>query len=400
MNKGKGILGGLRARRGPSKVSFNYDEEHLWEDDMIERAEGLDVHTTRWQDPEVLMMLSLEEDFNYFAAQTKLEGFASNPQETYAEISREFLATFRFVHTKEKVTKRGKGTPSTFDVRFVMQGNRFIMPLEEFCKALKVPNTGFWDEIPSDSDADLQTFWRSISVDVPEDIHRGKLSHIQHPGLRYFALFLVRGFLARKNSTACTGPVIYLLKCAKEGRAPDYNLGVILARTLSYAVKHNLGKPLFAGAIATMVYEHIKDEIKFSNKGTKILETNLLDFSMLIKMQIVRKWPSGIFMYQFMVRRGRLESTVLPRVEYFDRSSDKWTVPELDEPSWDNTPAPPTYHTWGGTPAAPGYHTGEGSSSQLGNEGAPQEWAPWEQPGPYYDDGSSGWGPNPHYPGY
>jgi hypothetical protein len=26
MNKGKGILGGLRARRGPSKVSFNYDD--------------------------------------------------------------------------------------------------------------------------------------------------------------------------------------------------------------------------------------------------------------------------------------------------------------------------------------------------------------------------------------
>jgi hypothetical protein len=72
------------------------------------------------------------------------------------------------------------------------------MYLEEFCKTIDIPNVGSWEEIPSDSDALLREFWRSISVDVPLDIPRGKLSHIQHPGLRYFGLFLVRGFLARK----------------------------------------------------------------------------------------------------------------------------------------------------------------------------------------------------------
>jgi hypothetical protein len=90
------------------------------------------------------------------------------------------------------------------------------------------------------------------------DIRRVKFTHIQHPGLRYFALFLVRGFLARKNTTTCTGPIIYLLRCAKEGTFPDYNMGVILVRTLSYVVAHNDSKHLYAGAIATMIYEHIK----------------------------------------------------------------------------------------------------------------------------------------------
>ena len=104
------------------------------------------------------------------------------------------------------------------------------MSIDEFCKAINVPNVGSWEEIPSDSDEHLQEFWRSISVDVPLDIHRGKLSHIQHPGLRYFSLFLVRGFLARKNTTACTWPIIYLLRCAKDGTNPNFNLGVILAR--------------------------------------------------------------------------------------------------------------------------------------------------------------------------
>jgi hypothetical protein len=157
-----------------------------------------------------------------------LEGFASHPQKIYAKISREFLATFRFVPTKEKVSKRGKNTHNTFDVKFVMKQQRFVMSLEECCKALRVPNAGSWEEIPSDFDGSLQEFWRSISVDVPEDIHIGKLSHIHHPGLRYFVLFLVRGFLAMKNTTACTHPV----RCAKEGRYPDYDLGVILAKTL------------------------------------------------------------------------------------------------------------------------------------------------------------------------
>jgi hypothetical protein len=73
-------------------------------------------------------------------------------------------------------------------------------------------------------------------VDVPNDIHRSKLSHIQHPGLRYFSLFLVRGFLARKNVTASTGLVVYLLRCARNGTYPAFNLGVILARIFSYAV--------------------------------------------------------------------------------------------------------------------------------------------------------------------
>jgi hypothetical protein len=120
-----------------------------------------------------------------------------------------------------------------------MKQQRFVMSLEDFFKAIDVPNVGSWEEIPTDSDVLLRKFWRSISADVPLDIRRWKFTHIQHPGLRYFALFLFRGFLARKNTTACTGPIIYLLRCAKEGTYPDYNLGAILARTLAYVVSQN-----------------------------------------------------------------------------------------------------------------------------------------------------------------
>jgi hypothetical protein len=85
---------------------------------MLCKAEGMDVHTKRWQDPYMPSLLHIEEDFNYFLTQTRLEGFASCPQNTYDKISREFLATFRFVRTKEKVRKKGKNVPTTFDVKF------------------------------------------------------------------------------------------------------------------------------------------------------------------------------------------------------------------------------------------------------------------------------------------
>jgi hypothetical protein len=56
-------------------------------------------------------------------------------------------------------------------------------------------------------------------VNVPPRLNRGKLTHIQHPALRYFSFFLARGFLARDNSSSCTSPIVYLLKCAKKVKA-------------------------------------------------------------------------------------------------------------------------------------------------------------------------------------
>ena len=162
-------------------------------------------------------MMGIEEYFKYFTAQTGLSEFARRQHRTYEEISREFLATFHFVHDKYKERKNGKSTEPSFNVKFSMFGRRYNMTLDEFCKALHLPNVGSWEEVPSDSDIELKNFWKTISVDETGLIHRGKLSQIQYPGLRYFALFLVKGFLPRKNSTACTGPVLHLLKCAKEG---------------------------------------------------------------------------------------------------------------------------------------------------------------------------------------
>jgi hypothetical protein len=174
----------------------------------------------------------VEEDFYHFCDVTGLLGFAHHESKTYDELSKEFLATFKFDFQKRKPGKRGKEIAPTFAVKFRMQNKRIVMSLAKFCEALHLPNTGSWEEVPMSSDNELAAFWASISVDIPDNMHRGKLNHIQHPGLRYFAAFLARGFLARDNSTSCTAPILHLLRCAKERVDPEYNLGVMLARML------------------------------------------------------------------------------------------------------------------------------------------------------------------------
>ena len=136
------------------------------------------------------------------------------------------------------------------------------MSLEEFCNAIGVANTRSWNETGADSNSELVEFWHFISVNSHDRLNRGKFTHIQHPSLRYFALFLARGFLARDNNSACTRPIVYLLRCAKENLPCEFNLGVILARSLHTAVSINVtdATPIYAGAIATLVYNYIKDE--------------------------------------------------------------------------------------------------------------------------------------------
>ena len=130
-------------------------------------------------------------------------GFAQNPQETYEELSPEFLSTFRFERLETcKNSKKSKAPSLTFVCKFTMRGENLIVSLDEFGNAIFVANTGSWDETGADSNVDLVNFCRSILVNYHDRLNRGKFTHIQHSRLRYFALFLARGFLARDNNSA------------------------------------------------------------------------------------------------------------------------------------------------------------------------------------------------------
>jgi hypothetical protein len=189
-------------------------------------------------------------------------------------------------------------------------------------------------------------------MNVHVDMHRGKLNHIQHPGLRMFAAFLARGFLARDNSTSCTTNIYHLLKCAKEGVSPAYNLGVMLARTLSYSVTHNYqGTPLVCGGIATLIHNYIKDDMHLDDfLGTPARGTSRLDENVLERMDILYKYAPGVNFYRYMTADGSLATTSLPRPEYFDRQRGMWKIPEPEQApaGWEQQPdqAPEQEDEW------------------------------------------------------
>jgi hypothetical protein len=265
------------------QAALNFEEAEAWEDEMLMRCETLPVRTTKWHDVEILEQWGVADDFNYFCEVTGLRGFAEHPASTYEELSRDFLSTFKFTYQKYQTGKKGIMIPPSFDIKFMMQVKRIVMTLEKFCKAFHLPYAGGWEEIPKSSDEELAEFWASISVKIPSHLHRAKLNHIQHPALRIFAAFLARGFLARDNSSACTAPILHLLRYAKEGVAPTYNLGVMLARTLSYFVAHNYNDtPLTCGGIPTLVYDYIKVDMNLNSYlGTKVDKVSTLTLDVL-----------------------------------------------------------------------------------------------------------------------
>ena len=71
-----------------------------------------------------------------------------------------------------------------------------------------------------------------------------------------------------------------------------------------------------------MIYEYIKEEIKSNCVGTEVLESNLIDKDMLIRMGILQEWGPNIFMYNYMVKGGEIHSAILFCPEYFDRLTD------------------------------------------------------------------------------
>jgi hypothetical protein len=195
------IGGGSRARRASKIESPNFEEAEAWDDDMLMRCESLPVHTAKWHDSKILEECGVAEDFYHFCNVTGLLHFATYPAPTYVELSREFLATFQFTYQKHKPGKKGIVIPPLFDIKFRMQGKHIVMTLENICEVLHLPYASSCEEIPMSSEEELAAFWASISVKILVNLHRAKLNHIQHPGLRIFVAFLSRGFLARDNSS-------------------------------------------------------------------------------------------------------------------------------------------------------------------------------------------------------
>jgi uncharacterized protein YutE (UPF0331/DUF86 family) len=96
---------------------------------------------------------------------------------------------------------------------------------------------------------------------------------------------------------------------------------------LHFAVRNNEhGTPLFAGAIATLVYENIRIEKHFPKEmGTEVKESNLLNTELLERMDMMI-WHRNRFPYRYMGIDGTRVSIMPSRTDLFDRNTEKWVI--------------------------------------------------------------------------
>ena len=70
---------------------------------------------------------------------------------------------------------------------------------------------------------ELRVLFDSLCSQDPKDIHRGEISSILFPHIRYFAYFIARVVLARDNTSNISAPDIAILAAALSGEN-KYNI--------------------------------------------------------------------------------------------------------------------------------------------------------------------------------
>ena len=149
---------------------------------------------------------------------------------------------------------------------------------------------------------------------------------------------MTRRFLARDNLSACTRPIIYLLKCAAKNIKNDYNLGAMVARSLSLACAHNTTSRLYCGGIATLVREYIKDTklCKVEKLEDVARGSNMLTHKTLAHLDMLHYASTELFLYRFMLKRKSFVAIFLPR-DYLFQKEDEWKETDALASLWSPT---------------------------------------------------------------
>ena len=93
--------------------------------------------------------------------------------------------------------------------------------------------------------------------------------------------------------------------CAAKNIKPTYNLGAMVARSLSLACSHNTASRLYCGAIATLVREYIKGTKLFKVEKLEDVArgSNMLTHKTLTHLDMLHYVSVELFLYRFMLKR-------------------------------------------------------------------------------------------------
>ncbi|KAE8806286.1 hypothetical protein D1007_17528 [Hordeum vulgare] len=175
---------------------------------------------------------------------------------------------------------------------------------------------------------ELKSLFTSLCRKDPQDIHRGKISNVLFPHIRYFAYYIARGVLARDNTSNISAPDLAILAAALLGDN-TYNIGFLIVIRLVA----NSGKgPHFGGIYATLILEHLKRTVRGDDAHFPFISFDLT--AMKRHDFVTRTSEFGNLVYimrfgEFTSREIRLPAPLL--FDYTSRNTWSFTEIELDE---------------------------------------------------------------------
>ena len=175
------------------------------------------------------------QDFNTLISNAGLDQFVASEPNQYAKLTMSVVIFFRF------------SWPLPIPmVHYNIYNVSVDLSLHDFCTAIKVPHWGSHEKIRG-SPRRLLELYSEICQGRSLTTENGKIRNIQPPSIRYFAYYIGKCVLARKNANKLFAHDLAFLSAALRSDR-TYNLGALIAHRL-YANREKGG--ICGGLIAS-----------------------------------------------------------------------------------------------------------------------------------------------------
>ncbi|KAE8777384.1 hypothetical protein D1007_49859 [Hordeum vulgare] len=198
---------------------------------------------------------------------------------------------------------------------------------DNLCAAAGVRNVGKTTQMKVQP-YELKSLFASLCTKDPRDIHRGKISNILFPHIRYFAYYISQGVLARDNTSNILAPDLAILAAALLGDN-TYNIGALIARRFVA----NSGKGThFGGIYATLILEHLGRTVRADDVPFPYINFDLTAMKRHEFVTRTSEFGNLVYIMRFgelTTREIRLTAPLF--FDYTSRNGLSFTSIELDE---------------------------------------------------------------------
>jgi hypothetical protein len=201
-----------------SRHQLNQQELEVQQVMRVHREEG--VYPAYYPCVDFMRSAGILQDVQTLISRAGLDDFVDGEPCQYAKLTMSVVQDFKFNWSRSNPM-----------VQYKIYNKTVNLPFNDFCAAIRVPQWGSCEKIKGSPQEFLDLFkmichGRSFSEDG------GKISSIHFPAIRYFAYFITKCVLARKNGSKISIQDLAFLAAALQGNR-TYNLGALIANRLA-----------------------------------------------------------------------------------------------------------------------------------------------------------------------